>query len=281
MSNNTAICAILGLLFCALCGCATSLRNSRDSNLNTVNAEFFSETGKNVRTVEIPARPGFSFATLAQDEAGSHYQVRGILRQMAEHGFRLEQIVVAFPSGISSFSSLDLEPGQKWGTRSSTTIIGAGYHIWITEGTVKQGASLLKAAIPLNSNILSTIYGIWSTNTIDGPPIPVGTPVYVQAGTDPTLYNSNQEIGPGNIYLEPVGLILEVSTQKPISSTAAANWPTQPRIQLPPNFAASYTNIETTYISGTNRGTISRSVTVLNTNSVSSASSVVTIKALQ
>ena len=77
--------AALGVMLCAILGCASGPLNSRDSNLYVVTIEFFPEFGKTNQTIEIITPPGVPFAVQTQDDAGNHYQISGTLRLLSEH----------------------------------------------------------------------------------------------------------------------------------------------------------------------------------------------------
>jgi hypothetical protein len=119
-----------------------------------------------------------------------------------------------------------------------------------------------------------TFLGIRGTNTMGGPPIPVGTAVYEQCGTNPPQA-LNVKVGLGNTYEEPVGFSIPIV---PSPSAAEAQSPENIPTMKMPEDRISFTNNGNIYINGTNVGTLSRVVT-LSSPSPGKPASTVTIKA--
>jgi hypothetical protein len=120
-----------------------------------------------------------------------------------------------------------------------------------------------------NKAVLLTSYRVILTNTIGGPPIPTGTSVFEQTGTGTNpIVNINQKVGPSNTYVDPVGITaVKTGTDgKPIivsSSQAISNsWTNSPNLPFPNSISGrSITAVQSIFITGTNRGTMTRTVT--------------------
>ncbi len=227
-----------------------------------------------MRKVEIPTRPGVPFAVKTNDEAGNHYQVTGKLLTKAEQSVGFEQVLVGFQAadGANSFSGVgptELERGREWTVKMVAGLTLCGYSVSYANKTTPP-----VAAVPGAGGTAVTFFGIRGTNTMDGPPIPVGTPVYEQCGTNPPQ-PLNVKVGPGNTYEEPVGFLIPIVPSP--SSVEAQSLENTPPMKMP-NERISFTNKGDVYINGTNMGTLSRVVTWSNP-SPGNPEGTVTIKA--
>jgi hypothetical protein len=157
-------------------------------------------------------------------------------------------------------------------TKSKGNMPSGGYPISYSSGTfnssgtnkvVNSGTSPA-AGIPTNSGLLITWYGISSTNQIGGPPIPVGTPVYEQFGTNPPV-PINQTIGPSNTYIDPTGVTSTQGKIVPVPSPSATSWPTGTLLPMLPSSGTSPVSVYAP--SNTFRGTITRTITATPSHS--------------
>ncbi|HEV7923930.1 MAG TPA: hypothetical protein VGR14_01140 [Verrucomicrobiae bacterium] len=227
-----------------------------------------------MRKVEIPARPGVPFAVKTNDEAGNHYQVTGELLQKAGQSVGFDHVRVAFQAadGADSFAGVgpsELERGREWSVYMVAGLTLYGYSVCYANKSTP-----LVTAVPGAGGLAMTFFGINGTNTIDGPPIPVGTPVYEQCGTNPPR-PLNVKIASGNTYEEPVGFLIPIV---PSPSAAEAQSVEKMPTMKAPDDRISFTNKGNLYINGTNVGTLSRIVTWSNP-SPGNAAGTVTIKA--
>ncbi len=226
-----------------------------------------------MRKVEIPARPGVPFAVTTNDEAGNHYQVTGKLLQKSGHSVGFEHVRVGFQAadGSDSFSGVgpsELERGREWNVYMVAGLTLYGYSVCYANKTTP-----LVTAVPGAGGLAVTFFGIRGTNTIGGPPIPVGTPVYEQCGTNAPK-PLNVKVGSGNTYEEPVGFFIPIV---PSPSAAEAQSPENMPTMKMPEDRISFTNKGSLYINGTNVGTLSRIVT-LSSPSPGKPAGTVTIK---
>jgi hypothetical protein len=267
---------VFGWMFWAVYGCFAGPEGSSppasDSDVMTV--KFISQNGGTMRKVEIPARPGVPFALKTNDEAGNHYQVTGQLLQKAEHRVGFERVRVEFQAadGADSFAGVgpsELERGREWSVYMVAGLTLFGYSVCYANKTTP-----LVAAVPGAGGMAMTFLGIRGTNTIDGPPIPVGTAVCEQCGTNPPR-PLNVKVGSGNTYEEPVGFLIPIV---PSPSEAEAQSPENVPTMKMPDDRISFTNKGNLYINGTNVGTLSRIVTLSNPSPGKGAGTV-TIKA--
>lgn len=261
--NSFAVCLIVfAWMICAVHDCSARPESSSpsafDSDILTI--KFISQSGGTMRKVEIPARLGVPFAINTNDEAGNHYQVIGTLLQKAEHRVGFEQVRLGFQAadGADSFSGVgptELERSREWTVYMVAGLTLYGYSVCYGNKTTPP-----VTAVPAPGGLAITFFGIRGTNTMDGPPIPVGTPVYEQCGTNPPQ-PLNVKIGPGNTYEEPVGFLIPiVPSPSSVEAQTLANTATMKM----PDERISFTNKGDVYINGTNMGTLSRMVTWSN-----------------
>lgn len=223
--------------------------------------------------MEIPARPGVPFAVKTNDAAGNHFQVTGKLLQKAGHKVGFEQVRVAFQAadgadGFSGVGPSELELGREWSVYMVAGLTLYGYSVSYAD----KNSPLIKA-VPGAGGLAVTFLGIRGTNTIGGAPIPEGTPVFEQCGTNPPQ-RINVKVGAGNTYEEPVGFFMPIV---PSSSADDAQSPQNMPAMKAPDDRISFTNKGYIYINGSNVGTLSRIVTLSNPSPGSSAG-IVTVK---
>jgi hypothetical protein len=224
--------------------------------------------------MEIPARLGVPFAVKAKDETGNHYQVTGKLLQKAGNKVGFEHVRVGFQAadGADSFSGVgpsELERDREWSVYMVAGLTLYGYSVCYANKTTP----LVKAA-PGAGGLAVTFLGIYGTNTIDGPSVPVGTAVYEQCGTNPPQ-PLNVTVGSGNTYVEPVGFFIPIVPSP--SEAEFQSLESLPTMKMPDN-RISFTNKGNVYIDGKNIGTLSRIITLSNP-SPGSPVRAVTIKA--
>jgi len=268
------ILTVFGWMFCAVYGCSAGPEGSSPHNSDVLTIKFISQNGGTMRKVEIPARPGVPFAVKTNDEFGNHYQVTGKLLKKAGHRVGFDHVRVAFQAadGADSFAGVgpsELERGREWSVYMVAGLTLYGYGVCYANKTTP-----LVTAVPGAGGLAVTFIGIRGTNTIDGPPIPVGTPVYEQCGTNPPQ-PLNVKVGPGNTYEEPVGFSIPIVPSP--SAAEAESLEKMPTMKAPDD-RISFTNKGNLYINGTNIGTLSRIVT-LSSPSPGKPASTVTIKA--
>jgi hypothetical protein len=271
--NFVAVCLmVFGWMFCAVCCCSAGPEGSGSSDSDVLTIKFISQTGETMRKVEIPARPGVPFAVKTNDEAGNHYQVSGKLLAKAEPRVGFEHVRVGFQAadgadGYSGVGPSELERGRDWSVYMVAGLTLYGYSVCYANKTTP-----MVTAVPGAGGLGVTFVGIRGTNTVDGPPIPVGTPVYEQCGTNPPM-PLNVKVGSGNTYEEPVGFFIPI-----VPSPSAAEFQSlenMPTMKSPDDL--SFTNKGNLYINGTNVGTLSRVVT-LSSPSPGKPADTVTIK---
>ncbi len=204
--------------------------------------------------------PGIPFAVKTNDESGNHYQVTGKLLQKAGRSVGFEQVRVGFQAaegadGFSGVGPSELERGREWSVRMVAGLTLYGYSV-----SYANKSTPLVTAVPGAGGLAVTFLGIRGNNTIGGPPIPVGTPVYAQSGTNPPK-PLNVKVGPGNTYKEPVGFLIPIVLSP--SASEAQSLENTPTMRTPDG-RITFTNKCNLYISGTNVGTLSRIVTLSN-----------------
>jgi hypothetical protein len=246
-------------VFCGFYGCSMRPEGSSPTGLDSdvLAIKFISPSGETMRKVEIPARPGIPFVVKTNDEAGNRYQVTGKLQQKVDSlGFEHVRIGFEAADGADSFSGVgpsELERGREW---SMYMVAGAtlyGYSVCYANR-----ATPVVNAVPGANGLATTVFVVHLTNTIGGPPIPVGTAVYEQVGTNPPR-PINVKVGSGNTYEEVVGFFIPVV---PTPSAAEAQYMENLPPANPPGDRISFTNKGNIYIDGTNVGTISRIITL-------------------
>ena len=117
----TVFLTVFGWMFCAVYGWSGAPEDSSlsASESDVLTIKFISQNGGTMRKVEIPARPGVSFAVKTNDEAGNHYLVTGKLLQKAGHSVGLEQVqrrrqAADGTDGFSGVGPSELERGREW-----------------------------------------------------------------------------------------------------------------------------------------------------------------------
>jgi len=261
--NFVAVClAVFGWMFCAAYGWSAGpeVSGAPASDSDVLTIKFISQNGGTMRKVEIPARPGVPFAVKTNDEAGNHYQVTGKLLQKAGPtvGFELVRVGFQAADGSDGFSGVgpsDLERGREWSVYMVAGLTLYGYSVCYANKTTP-----LVKAVPGAGGLAVTFLGIRGKNTIGGPPIPVGTPVYEQCGTNPPQ-PLNVKVGSGNTYEEPVGFFIPILPSP--SAAEAQSLENMPTMKMP-DARISFTNKGNLYISGANVGTLSRTVSLSN-----------------
>lgn len=275
-------------------GCATQNPQTNNSKQYIVTARFFRPADTVLGTIEVTTRPNVPFAVERQDADTNRYRFSGTLRRKSDKVFFLDRMELSYPSTfVGTGRSEELTPGIESTTWTVDAIFLGGYGLevraWPSGGT---GAFGTTNAVPSHENpippgfgALFTGYAIPTTNTVGGPAIPIGTPVYVSimygTNTGP-ISPANVTVGPGNTYLNVLGIYRSPGGTDPVpeSGPSATAWPAAP--PLPIWLPCTYTNIETIYTKGpdgsfTNLGTISRIVTV-SAPSYPSINGAVTVK---
>ncbi|HEY3857887.1 MAG TPA: hypothetical protein VGO67_26170 [Verrucomicrobiae bacterium] len=261
--NFVAVClAVFVSMFCAVYDCSAEPEGSSppasDSNVLTI--KFIPQNGGIMQIVEIHAPPGVPFAVRTNDADGNHYQVTGKLLQKGEHNVGFEQVRVAFQAadGVDGYSGVgppEMECGREWSAYMVAGLTLYGYSVCYANKTTP-----LISAVPGAGGLAMTLFVIRGTNTIGGPAIPVGTPVYEQCGTNPPR-PLNVKVGPGNTYEEPVGFSIPIV---PSPSEAQAQSPENMSTMKMPDDRITFTNKGNIFINGENVGTLSRIVTWSN-----------------
>jgi|SRR5581483_735014 len=244
-----------GLILLGLCGCESKSPDPVAAPACQLTVSLLSPELTTLQNVEIPFRPNDPFSVRTNDERGDDFQITGFVREKPGLIFGLDNVHVAFQSadGADRFSGSgpsELRLGQDWSVWTIASIVRYGYALRVT----RLGSPATPAASPRN---VVTFFGIDGTNQIGGEAIAPGVPVYEKWGTNPPQ-PINQAIGPNNTYHDPVGCDIPVIRAEADNHAVAASLPTMPAPEKP----ITFTSAADIYIEGTNRGTISRTITL-------------------
>jgi len=152
-----------------------------------------------------------------------------------------------------------------------------------TNYILNSGSSPYYTGIAPPSGIGFTFYGISTTNKINGPPIPRGTDIYEQWGTNP-IVPINQKMGPSNTYIDKIGQLWPDPTNAPRfpsnTSPSATTFIFSPPTPIPPLTIKPASGTVKVYApSNTYRGTISRTIWIMNTSTNSRTNATMSVTA--